>query len=152
MTGRCVNHQLGWALALGMVCGVGLGCSQTDEGDHPSHSAIQESAVHVSTEAEGTVPMPMTQEFQAGEERFNMFCSRCHGKHARGTRKGPPLVHKIYEPSHHGDSAFLRATAQGVRSHHWDFGDMPKIADVSSDDVKVIIQYIRWLQRQAEIY
>ncbi len=70
----------------------------------------------------------------------------------RGTNMGPPLVHKIYEPSHHADFAFMRAAMQGVRAHHWKFGNMPKISDATPDDVTQIIPYVRWLQRQAGIY
>ena len=58
---------------------------------------------------------------------------------------GPPLVHKIYEPSHHADFAFMRAAMQGVRAHHWKFGNMPKISEATSDDVTKIIPYVRWL-------
>jgi hypothetical protein len=48
--------------------------------------------------------------------------------------------------------AFQRAAAQGVKAHHWKFGDMPKIEGVTADDVTQIIGYIRWLQRQAGIF
>ena len=95
----------------------------------------------------GTVPA----ELEAGEAKFNAHCSACHGPQATGTRQGPPLVHKIYEPNHHGDAAFFRAAEFGVRAHHWEFGKMPKIEGVSSTDVEQIIRYIRWLQRQAGI-
>ena len=95
----------------------------------------------------GTVPA----ELQAGEAKFNSHCSACHGAQAIGTQQGPPLVHKIYEPNHHGDAAFLRAAEFGVKAHHWEFGNMPKIEGVSSADVEQIIRYIRWLQRQAGI-
>ena len=95
----------------------------------------------------GTVPA----ELQAGEAKFNAHCSACHGAQAAGTQQGPPLVHKIYEPNHHGDAAFLRAAEFGVKAHHWEFGNMPKIEGVSSADVEQIIRYIRWLQRQAGI-
>jgi hypothetical protein len=61
-------------------------------------------------------------------------------------------VHKIYEPNHHADFAFQRAAAQGVKAHHWKFGDMPKIDGVTADDVTQIIGYIRRLQRQAGIF
>jgi mono/diheme cytochrome c family protein len=61
-------------------------------------------------------------EFQAGEAKFNAHCSGCHGPQATGTKQGPPLVHKIYEPNHHGDAAFLRADEFGVKAHHWEFG------------------------------
>ncbi|MFM7841547.1 MAG: cytochrome c, partial [Nitrospira sp.] len=68
------------------------------------------------------------------------------------TQQGPPFVHKIYEPNHHGDAAFQRAAALGVRAHHWQFGNMPKISSVTPADVDEIIKYVRWLQRQAGIY
>jgi mono/diheme cytochrome c family protein len=94
---------------------------------------------------------PVPAEFQAGETTFNSNCSACHGKQAAGTDHGPPLVHKVYEPNHHGDPAFQRAAAIGVKAHHWQFGDMPKIDAVTPADVDQIIKYVRWLQRQAGI-
>jgi cytochrome c5 len=110
---------------------------------------------------EPSAPGPMAQmseekelptDFKEGETKFNSFCSPCHGAQGKGTSHGPPLVHKIYEPNHHADMAFHRAAAQGVKSHHWNFGNMPKIEGVTTDDVTQIIGYIRWLQRQAGIY
>lgn len=145
--------RLRWFLALGVLCGLGLGCSQADEGEHSSHSAMEVSAALSNASGEQAhVDMQVPEEFQPGEERFNAFCSRCHGASAQGTTKGPPLVHKIYEPSHHADVAFLRAAAQGVRAHHWEFGNMPKIEEATPDDVKLVIQYVRWLQREAGIH
>lgn len=91
-------------------------------------------------------------ELQPGESKFTAHCAACHGARAAGTAQGPPLVHKIYEPNHHADIAFQRAALNGVRAHHWDFGNMPKIDGVSPDDVDQIIKYIRWLQRQAGIF
>jgi mono/diheme cytochrome c family protein len=91
-------------------------------------------------------------ELQVGEGKFNANCSACHGAKGVGTSQGPPLVHKIYEPNHHADATFYRAAALGVRAHHWQFGDMPKIESVTPADVDSIIQYVRWLQRQAGIF
>jgi len=96
-------------------------------------------------------PPPVPGEFKKGEAAFNANCARCHGERGVGTSQGPPLVHKIYEPSHHGDAAFQRAAALGVRAHHWHFGDMPRIPAVTPADVDEIIKYVRWLQRQAGI-
>jgi mono/diheme cytochrome c family protein len=96
----------------------------------------------------GTVPA----ELQAGEAKFNANCATCHGQQGVGTKQGPPLVHKIYEPNHHGDAAFQLATANGVKAHHWEFGNMPKIETVTPDDVDQIIAYVRWLQKQAGIF
>jgi mono/diheme cytochrome c family protein len=98
-----------------------------------------------------TVGGPAPTEFQAGETLFNANCAACHGKQAAGTDHGPPLVHKIYEPNHHGDSAFQQAATNGVKAHHWEFGNMPKIDAVTPQDVNQIVKYVRWLQRQAGI-
>lgn len=95
---------------------------------------------------------PAPAELQAGEQKFAANCSVCHGIGGVGTNQGPPLVHKIYEPNHHGDAAFQRAAANGVRAHHWQFGDMPKIDAVKPEDVEQIIKYIRWLQKQAGLF
>ena len=94
----------------------------------------------------------MPGEFQGGEAKFNANCASCHGKQAAGTDHGPPLVHKIYEPNHHGDPAFQRAAANGVKAHHWEFGNMPKIEGVTSEEVDQIVKYVRWLQKQAGIF
>ncbi len=40
-----------------------------------------------------------------GRDVFNARCASCHGRDAKGGRGGPPLIHRIYEPSHHGDMA-----------------------------------------------
>jgi mono/diheme cytochrome c family protein len=111
-------------------------------------------AVMLIADVEGVAkqePAKAPMEFQQGEAKFNANCAGCHGQQATGTAQGPPLVHKIYEPNHHGDFAFQRAAANGVRAHHWQFGDMPKIEGVTPADVEQIIQYVRWLQRQAGI-
>ena len=60
---------------------------------------------------------------------------------------GPPLVHVIYEPSHHGDAAFVLAVRPGVRAHHWPFGNMLPVEGVSDRAVADIIAYVRALQR-----
>ncbi len=91
-------------------------------------------------------------DVQPGEAKFKANCAACHGVGGVGTSQGPPLVHKIYEPNHHGDAAFQRAAANGVKAHHWEFGNMPKIDGATPDDVDQIIKYVRWLQKQAGIF
>ena len=83
---------------------------------------------------------------QQGARHFDISCAGCHGEYAKGTGTGPPLVHRIYEPSHHGDNAIGRAVRLGVRPHHWRFGPMPKV-EVSDRALESIIAYIRELQR-----
>jgi hypothetical protein len=47
--------------------------------------------------------------------------------------------------------AFQIAAKNGVRSHHWQFGDMPPILLVTPDSVAHIIAYIRREQQKAVI-
>jgi mono/diheme cytochrome c family protein len=100
----------------------------------------------------GDASVPATPAALAeGERLFNETCARCHGPRAVGTDQGPPLVHAIYEPNHHSDAAFQMAAANGVRAHHWSFGDMSPVPGVTPDQVTQIVAYVRWLQRQAGI-
>ncbi len=47
------------------------------------------------------VPSSLSDTAKMGERAFNAVCAACHGKNAAGTDAGPPLIHRIYEPSHH---------------------------------------------------
>ncbi len=82
-----------------------------------------------------------------GEAVFNENCASCHGTNAAGQEGiAPPLIHRIYEPSHHADGSFLLAVKQGVRAHHWPFGNMPPIEGLTEGQVARIVAYIRTLQ------
>ena len=96
-------------------------------------------------------PGPVPAELADGEQLFTRSCARCHGTLAAGTETGPPLVHVVYQPNHHGDIAFQRAVALGVPSHHWRFGNMPPLPGMSEAEVERITAYVRWLQRSAGI-
>ena len=88
-----------------------------------------------------------------GRETFNENCAMCHGVNASGVDgAGPPLVHIVYEPNHHGDMSFYMAVRQGVRAHHWPFGNMPAVEGVDHTEVATIITYIRELQRANGIF
>jgi mono/diheme cytochrome c family protein len=95
-----------------------------------------------------TITLPrLTTAQAAGKTLFDANCAACHGRNATGTEQGPPLVHIIYEPNHHGDASFYRAAALGVRAHHWRFGNMAAVEGVTEADVAKIIDYVRALQR-----
>lgn len=93
------------------------------------------------------MPEQLSSPAQMGQIAFQENCVSCHGKKGAGTDQGPPLIHKIYEPSHHADFAFQRAAQQGVRAHHWRFGDMPPVEGVTDKQVEWITRYIREVQR-----
>ena len=93
-------------------------------------------------------PQHSHRTLRAGSCGFEAKCAACHGVNAAGQDGvAPPLVHKVYEPSHHGDESFQRAASLGVRAHHWPFGNMPAVEGLTRGDVKMIIAYIRELQR-----
>jgi len=94
------------------------------------------------------IPASFTEQEQMGQRAFDAACASCHGTNAQGRQDiAPPLVYKIYEPSHHGDASFLLAAQNGVRAHHWRFGDMPPVSGVTRAEVMDIVAYIRALQR-----
>ena len=103
--------------------------------------AGQDDGAHVSV----TVPT-LTGIALNGETLFQSKCISCHGQNAAGSNSGPPLVHKIYEPGHHGDSAFYSAVARGVRAHHWQYGNMPPVRGLSTQDIRSIVAFVRALQ------
>lgn len=89
----------------------------------------------------------LSDQASAGKRTYDANCASCHGANGAGSKQGPPLVHDIYNPGHHADEAFFRATRLGVPRHHWNFGNMPPQPKVSFEDTATIIKYIRELQR-----
>lgn len=84
---------------------------------------------------------------QQGEAEFNENCAACHGVNLAGTAQGPTLIHSLYRPNHHGDGAIASAAMNGVRAHHWQFGDMPPVEGITAQKLTVIIAYIRAIQQ-----
>ena len=87
----------------------------------------------------------------AGQRAFDRSCASCHGQDARGTSSGPPLVDRIYEPSHHGDASFQLAVRRGTPEHHWNFGDMAPVAGVTDQEILDIVAFVRARQQAAGI-
>ena len=127
-----------------------------DQSDAPGHSMTPPDT---ATIAEGDpivtvlLPAALSADALIGKRGFDAKCAQCHGENAAGQNGiAPPLVHKIYEPNHHGDAAFLLAARNGVRSHHWKFGNMPPVKGLSDADLKYIARYIRELQKENGIF
>lgn len=88
----------------------------------------------------------------AGQKAFDANCASCHGRFGTGSDKGPPLLHDIYNPGHHPDAAFFSAARSGVTQHHWRFGNMPPLPQVSNGQITEIVRYVRELQQANGIY
>ena len=111
-------------------------------------AAAESSDLAAGALAEVALPASLSASARVGKTAFEAKCAACHGANAAGQDGvAPPLVHIIYEPSHHGDESFQRAVAYGVRGHHWPFGDMSPVEGLTRGDVSMIIAYIRELQR-----
>lgn len=111
-----------------------------------SMGAAQAQSMKIPTPSDGLMPNPAR-----GKGLFAANCASCHGADLKGSDKGPPMLHKVYEPSHHSDAAFQLAAARGVRAHHWQFGDMAPVPAVKPDDVAHITAFIRAEQRKVGI-
>lgn len=98
---------------------------------------------------EVSLPAELSENAQMGERAFDAVCAECHGDNAAGRNgMGPPLVHEIYEPGHHSDMAFVLAASNGVRAHHWRFGNMPPVEGITQAEIRYIAAYVRELQRE----
>ncbi len=83
---------------------------------------------------------------------YGKYCSECHGIDLRGTDKGPPFVHRVYHPGHHDDRSFYTASLNGVKAHHWKFGDMKPVQGVNRGIVASIVQYVRFVQKAGGLF
>jgi len=165
-------------LAAGLLAATAAGCRQ-DMHNQPSYSALEESTFFADGQAsrplvEGTVarghlnedtllhtgkegddnattfPFPVTEAVMArGQERFNIYCSPCHGRTGlgdgmivrRGYRRPPPLAEdrlREMPPGH-----FFDVITNG-------FGAMPDYsAQIQAADRWAIVAYVRALQLSA---
>lgn len=131
---------LGGAIALGIG-----GWVATRPAPDPATAATPAEGAPIVTVS---LPDTLSPEARIGKRGFEAVCIECHGENASGREgRGPPLVHRYYEPSHHADMAFVLAVQNGVRAHHWSFGDMPPQEGLTRADVSAITTYVRELQR-----
>ncbi len=101
---------------------------------------------------QGLPPADFVGSAEQGRDLYVAHCAACHGRFLKGSRTGPPLLHKVYEPGHHSNLAFYRAVKDGTKAHHWQFGDMPAQPQVSPTDAAHIIAYVRDRQQRAGIH
>mgnify|MGYP003706315529 CR=1 FL=1 len=94
----------------------------------------------------------MTPALNLGKLSYDAKCASCHGVNTAGTDKGPTFLHRVYHPGHHGDGAFYMAPKKGTRAHHWKFGDMPPVDEISDAQIKNIISYVRALQNANGVF
>ncbi|WPZ21452.1 cytochrome c [Sulfitobacter faviae] len=135
-----MNKKVGAGAVAALVVAGGYIWWQAEEVPAPAVSGAAMVKVNV--------PESLSGPAQIGARAFEAKCAACHGVNAAGREGvGPPLIHKIYEPSHHGDASFIVAATNGVRQHHWSFGNMPPVEGITPAEVKSIVTYVREVQR-----
>ena len=144
-----MNKQILGAVILAAVIGGGFAVYSLRLGTPtPIDGANRPSSLPQGAALVEVTPTTLSGDAIMGETAFNAKCAACHGKNGAGRNgMGPPLIHRFYEPGHHGDQAFFLAAQNGVRSHHWSFGDMPPVAGLTRSDIANIVAYIRAVQR-----
>ncbi|WP_099827660.1 c-type cytochrome [Oceaniglobus indicus] len=152
-----MNRTLVAIAALLLVTGAAIYWTATGPAlQGPGHSMVPPDTGAIADGAPlVTVALPgeLSPDAQIGKRAFTAKCAACHGVNAAGQNGvAPPLVHKIYEPSHHSDMAFVLAARNGVRAHHWTFGNMPAVDGLTDADVKLIARYVRELQQENGIF
>lgn len=134
------------AVAIAAILAMGFWWSGSD-GD-PVVTSTAQGEPSGAAMVQVVVPETFSENATIGKAAFQAKCAACHGVNAAGQDGvAPPLVHKIYEPSHHGDASFLLAVRNGVRAHHWRFGNMLPVEGLTDGDVTMIVTYVRELQR-----
>ena len=130
-----ISERLPAILVIGaLVGGAAIFGSQIINSDGPKAATV-----------DVTVPT-LSRVAERGKQAFDANCVQCHGADGRGRDQGPPLIHPIYNPGHHADMSFFLAAKNGVRRHHWKFGDMPPQPQVKEREVADIIRYVREIQ------
>lgn len=136
------------AVAALLVAAVAIAVWRPGTDEAPSSATVPGGGL-----AEVSLPADLSSEARIGQTAFAAKCAECHGAKAEGVDgKGPPLVHRYYEPSHHGDAALLNAARNGVRAHHWPFGDMPPVEGLTDAEIGAITRFVREVQKRNGIF
>ncbi len=98
-------------------------------------------------QSEFDIPVQDSALVAEGEALYRTGCAACHGSDLRGTEIGPSQLSVVYQPGHHSDESYMNAMFNGVPAHHWKFGNMPPISNLTQDDAERIIAYVRENQR-----
>jgi cytochrome c len=98
-------------------------------------------------QSEFNIPVQDPDLVAEGDPLYRASCAACHGGDLRGTEFGPSQLSVVYQPGHHSDESYISAMANGVPAHHWDFGDMAAVPNLSQEDMSRIIAFVRENQR-----
>ena len=133
-----MRKNTAWIVIAGLALVVVIGVVIFGGGDNASTSGEPDARIAVQD----------PDLVAIGEPLYQGNCASCHGSDLRGTDLGPSHLSVVYEPNHHGDGAFILAARNGVRQHHWPYGDMAPVPGLDDSDLEAIIAYVRENQRE----
>ncbi len=100
----------------------------------------------ISVKVNVTVPELSVAE-QRGRHVFARACEECHGVDgAGGVRTGPPLIHPMYRENLYPDHVFKKVIRDGKREKNWRFGPMPKVENITDQDIDDVTAFVRAAQ------
>ena len=145
-----ITKTSGLVLTVSLVGAAAWFFARTLPDTSPNQDAGSAPSAPGAALAQVRLPARLSAQAATGKTYYDAVCASCHGANAAGQDGiAPPLVHKIYEPSHHGDAAFLVAVRNGARQHHWSFGSMLPVQQKLTDgEIAAITLYVRELQRE----
>jgi len=100
----------------------------------------------ISIKATVTIP-ELSESGLRGRQVFATACQECHGTDgAGGTRTGPPLIHPMYRENLFPDYVFNKVIREGKREKNWRFGPMAPVKNLTDQQVKDVMVFVRAAQ------
>jgi cytochrome c oxidase cbb3-type subunit III len=88
------------------------------------------------------------EDYVAGQKYFHQVCANCHGVDAAGGNKAPTLLQEKFLPTNFINGKIAKTILNGSSS-----GAMPSQKNkVNDEQIREIIKYIRFSQREAGIH
>ena len=88
------------------------------------------------------------EDYVAGQKYFHQVCANCHGVDAAGGNKAPTFLQEKFLPTNYANGKIAKTISNGSSS-----GAMPSQRNkVNNKQIKEIIKYIRFSQREAGIH
>ena len=88
------------------------------------------------------------EDYLSGQEYFHKVCATCHGADAGGGNRAPSFLQEIFYSKQFSNQKIANTIINGSKS-----GSMPSQKNRVNDlQIRQIIKYIRFSQREAGVY
>ena len=89
----------------------------------------------------------VSEKYRIGQINYHRVCAQCHGADAMGGGRAPTFLQEKFNPKNFPNRRIVRAILNGS-----DSGSMPSQKNkVTDDEIREILKYIRYSQREAGI-